>query len=229
MLQEYLSTAVTVMPFLLKGFLETLKVSFVAIIAGSALGFVIGVLRSYRIRVLHQLLGLYIHVLRGTPFLVQLYVFYFVLPSSGVVWLEWDSDTAAFVSLSVYTSSYVAEIVMGAIQAVPRGQTEGAMTLGLKPLQILRLVVLPQAMRLIVQPMSGVYVMLIKSTAILSVVGITELTRQGEVFMITYPSKSLFIYALIALIYFIYCYPLLRLANWVEKRVAGSLAPASLA
>jgi len=229
MLQEYYATAVTVMPFLLKGFLETLKVSFLAIVAGSALGFVIGVLRSYRIRGLHQLLGLYIHVLRGTPFLVQLYVFYFVLPSSGLAWLEWDSDTAAFVSLSVYTSSYVAEIVMGAILAVPRGQTEGAMTLGLRPLQTLRLVVLPQALRLIVQPMSGVYVMLIKSTAILSVVGITELTRQGEVFMITYPSKSLFIYALIALIYFIYCYPLLRLANWVEKRVTGSLAPASLA
>lgn len=229
MFQEYLSTAVTVMPFLLQGFLETLKVSFVAIIAGSFLGFLIGVVRSYRIRVVHQLLGLYIHILRGTPFLVQLYVFYFVLPSSGLDWLEWDSGTAAFVSLSVYTSSYVAEIVTGAIQAVPRGQTEGAMTLGLRPLQILRLVILPQAMRLIVQPMSGVYVMLIKSTAILSVIGITELTRQGEVFMITFPSKSLFIYALIALIYFIYCYPLLRLANWVEKRVAGSLAPTSLA
>ncbi|WP_329957647.1 amino acid ABC transporter permease [Bordetella petrii] len=229
MLQEYFSTAVTVMPFLLQGFLETLKVSFFAIIAGSVLGFVIGVARSYRIRGVHQVLGLYIHLLRGTPFLVQLYLFYFVLPSSGVSWLTWDSVTAAFVSLSVYTSSYVAEIVMGAILAVPRGQTEGAMTLGLRPMQILRLVVLPQAMRLIVQPMSGVYVMLIKSTAILSVVGITELTRQGEVFMITYPSKSLFIYALIALIYFLYCYPLLRLANWVEKRVAGSLAATSLA
>ncbi|MBV7486450.1 amino acid ABC transporter permease [Bordetella sp. BOR01] len=229
MLHDYWATAVTVMPFLLKGFLETLKISLLAIIAGSALGFVIGVVRSYRIRAVHQVLGLYIHILRGTPFLVQLYLCYFVLPSTGVSWLEWDSGTAAFVSLSVYTSSYVAEIVMGAIQAVPRGQTEGAMTLGLRPLQTLRLVVLPQAMRLIVQPMSGVYVMLIKSTAILSVVGITELTRQGEVFMITYPSKSLFIYALIALIYFIYCYPLLRLANWVEKRVAGSVAPASLA
>ncbi|MCC3262357.1 ABC transporter permease subunit, partial [Paenibacillus polymyxa] len=103
-----------------------------------------------------------------TPFLVQLYIFYFVLPSSGIEMLHWDSGTAACVALSVYTSCYVAEIVMGAIQAVPRGQTEGAMTLGLRPLQILWLVILPQAMRLIVQPMSGVYVMLIKSTAILS-------------------------------------------------------------
>ncbi|RBL86254.1 amino acid ABC transporter permease [Streptomyces cavourensis] len=228
MLDSYLSTAGVVLPFLLKGFWETLKISFVAIIAGSLLGFVIGVIRSYRIRGVHQVLGLYIHVLRGTPFLVQLYIFYFVLPSSGIELLHWDSGTAAFVSLSVYTSCYVAEIVMGAIQSVPRGQTEGAMTLGLRPLQILRLVVLPQAMRLIVQPMSGVYVMLIKSTAILSVVGITELTRQGEVFIITFPAKSLFIYGMIAAIYFIYCYPLLRLANWLEKRLTGGLQGAGL-
>src|SRR3546814_19195410 len=65
MLNEYWSTAVTVMPFLLKGFLETLKISFLAIIAGSTLGFLIGVIRSYRIRVVHQLLGLYIHMLRS--------------------------------------------------------------------------------------------------------------------------------------------------------------------
>ncbi|MCH1999583.1 ABC transporter permease subunit, partial [Achromobacter xylosoxidans] len=152
MLDSYLSTAGVVLPFLLKGFWETLKISFVAIIAGSLLGFVIGVIRSYRVRGLHQLLGLYIHVLRGTPFLVQLYIFYFVLPGTGIALLHWDSATAAFVSLSVYTSCYVAEIVSGAIRAVPRGQTEGAMTLGLRPLQILRLVILPQAMRLIVQP-----------------------------------------------------------------------------
>ena len=225
MLESYLSTAGVVLPFLLKGFWETLKISFFAIIAGSLLGFVIGVVRSYRIRGLHQLLGLYIHVLRGTPFLVQLYIFYFVLPSSGIAWLHWDSATAAFVSLSVYV------LLRGRDHpGRHRGraaQTEGAMTLGLKPLQILRLVILPQALRLIVQPMSGVYVMLIKSTAILSVVGITELTRQGEVFIITFPAKSLFIYAMIAAIYFLYCYPL-RLANWLEKRLAGGLQGASL-
>ena len=65
----------------------------------------------------------HLHVLRGTPFLVQLYIFYFVLPSTGIELLHWESGTAAFVSLSVYTSCYVAEIVSGAIRAVPRGQT----------------------------------------------------------------------------------------------------------
>ena len=225
MLESYLSTAGVVLPFLLKGFWETLKISFFAIIAGSLLGFVIGVVRSYRIRGLHQLLGLYIHVLRGTPFLVQLYIFYFVLPSSGIAWLHWDSATAAFVSLSVYV------LLRGRDhpgrhrgRARPdRGRHDAGPETLANP-----------AAR---DPAAGVaadraahervYVMLIKSTAILSVVGITELTRQGEVFIITFPAKSLFIYAMIAAIYFLCCYPLL-LANWLEKRLAGGLQGASL-
>ena len=78
------------------------------------------------------MLGLYIHVLRGTPFLVQLYIFYFVLPSSGIAWLHWDSATAAFVSLSVSRPATWPRS-SGAPSRPCRGQTEGAMTLGLKP------------------------------------------------------------------------------------------------
>lgn len=217
----YYDVTRTVMPFLLRGFAETLRISFVAIIAGSMLGFIIGVLRTRRLPVINQLLGLYIHFLRGTPFLVQLYLFYFVLPNTGVAWLSWDSQTAAFISLAVYTSSYVAEIVTGAIRSVPRDQWEGAAAIALNRLQTLRLVILPQALRLIVQPMSNVYVILIKSTAIVSVVGISELTRQGEQLIITFPNHLLFIYSLIAGIYFLYCYPVLRFARWLENRVGG--------
>lgn len=217
----YLDVTRTVMPFLMRGFLETLRISFFAIIAGSVLGFAIGLLRAGRLRLINALLGLYIHFLRGTPFLVQLYLFYFVLPNTGVAWLSWDSQTAAFVTLAVYTSSYVAEIVTGAIKSVPRDQWEGAAAIALSRTQTMRLIILPQALRLIVQPMSGVYVILIKSTAIVSVVGISELTRQGEQLIITYPHHLLYIYGLIALIYFIYCYPVLRFARWLETRIGG--------
>lgn len=217
----YFDVTRTVMPFLMRGFVETLRISFAAIIAGSLLGFVIGVLRTRRLPLINMILGLYIHFLRGTPFLVQLYLFYFVLPSTGVAWLSWDSQMAAFISLTVYTSSYVAEIVTGAIRSVPRDQWEAAAAIALNRIQTLRLVILPQALRLIVQPMSGVYVILIKSTAIVSVVGISELTRQGEQLIITFPNHLLFIYGLIAVIYFMYCYPVLRFARWLEKRVGG--------
>ncbi|WP_414475247.1 amino acid ABC transporter permease [Microvirga sp. M2] len=222
MFERYWSITSSLLPFLWKGFLETLYVSLVAIVAGSLIGALIGLVRSQRVPILTGLFGLYIHVLRGTPFLVQLYVFYFVLPNTGLSWLSWDSRTAAFVSLSVYTSSYVAEIVKGAIEAVPRGQSEAATALGMNRLQRLWYVVIPQALKLTVPPMSGVYVMIIKSTAILSVVGISELTRQGEVSILRFPRDVLFIYGLIAFIYFLYCYPVLRFARWAERRVGAA-------
>ncbi|GEO15479.1 amino acid ABC transporter permease [Microvirga aerophila] len=222
MLERYWSITSSLLPFLWQGFLETLYVSLVAIIAGSLIGALIGLVRSQRVPVLTSIFGLYIHILRGTPFLVQLYVFYFVLPNTGISWLSWDSRTAAFVALSVYTSSYVAEIVKGAVEAVPRGQSEAATALGMTRLQRLWYVIIPQALKLTVPPMSGVYVMIIKSTAILSVVGISELTRQGEVSILRFPRDVLFIYGLIAFIYFLYCYPVLRFARWAERRVGAA-------
>jgi polar amino acid transport system permease protein len=222
MLERYWSITSSLLPFLWQGFLETLYVSLVAIIAGSLIGALIGLVRSQRVPVLTGIFGLYIHILRGTPFLVQLYVFYFVLPNTGISWLSWDSRTAAFVALSVYTSGYVAESVKGAVEAVPRGQSEAATALGMTRLQRLWYVIIPQALKLTVPPMSGVYVMIIKSTAILSVVGISELTRQGEVSILRFPRDVLFIYGLIAFIYFLYCYPVLRFARWAERRVGAA-------
>lgn len=222
MIERYWSITTALFPFLWKGFVETLYISLVAIVAGSLIGFLIGIVRSQRVPVLSGVFGLYIHALRGTPFLVQLYLFYFVLPNTGISWLSWDSVTAAFVALSVYTSSYVAEIVKAAIEAVPRGQSEAATALGMTRLERLWYVVLPQALKLTVPPMSGVYVMIIKSTAILSVIGISELTRQGEISILRFPRDVLFIYGLIAAMYFVYCYPVLRFARWAERRVGGA-------
>mgnify|MGYP006282344453 CR=1 FL=1 len=211
----------SIMPFLLQGLWTTIKVSVFAILAGSLLGGVLGTLRSFGLPVLTQVIGTYLHLFRGSPFLIQLYVFYFVFPETGIAWLEFDSWTASLVALSLYTGCYVTEIVNAAILSVPRGQEEAARSLGMNRLQAMRHVVLPQALRLTIPPMSGVYVIIIKSTAILSVVGISELTRQGEVSILRFPSDILFIYALVALLYFAFCYPVLRFTDWAEKRVGG--------
>ena len=221
-MERYLLIAQSLAPFLWKGFIETVTVSLVGILAGSLIGFLVGVVRSQRVPILTPLFGLYIHLLRGTPFLVQLYLFYFVLPNTGVEWLKWESRTAAFVALSIYTSSYVAEIVTSAIEAVPRGQSEAATALGMTRIERLWHVVLPQAVKLTIPSMSGVYVMIIKSTAILSVIGISELTRQGELAILRFPRDILFIYGLIAAVYFAYCYPVLRFARWAEQRIGAA-------
>jgi len=214
--------AINLMPFLMQGLLMTFKVSILAIICGSALGFILGLIRTLGYRTPTAAIGLYLHIFRGTPYLVQLYIIYFVLPSLGIALLNFDSFTAAIVSLSLYTSSYVTEITTASIYAVPRGQEEAARSCGMSKAEALIHVVLPQSLKMMIPPMASVYVVIIKSTAILSIIGISELTRQGEVAILRLPGDIMFVYGLIACMYFIYCYPVLRFAKWAEG-VFGSI------
>ena len=206
------------MPFLVEGLWMTFKISIITIFSGSLLGVSIGLLRTLGIRPLSAALGLYIHALRGTPFLVHLYVVYFVLPATGLPWLQLEAFPAAVIALSLYTSTYVAEIVRAAIQAVPAGQSEAARSVGMTAMECMWYVVLPQAVKLMIPPMGGVYVIIIKGTSIVSVVGISELVRAGEHAAQRHPSQLLAIYGVVALMYFVYCYPVLRIARWAESR-----------
>lgn len=221
MFTDELQVIQSVIPFLLHGLWQTFKISIIGLVTGSLIGGLLGTLRSLRLPAVTGGIGLYIHIFRGSPFLVQLYVFYYVFPEFGVALLQFDSFTAAVVTLSLYTGSYVTEIVNSSILAVPGGQDQAARSLGMSKLQSLRHVVLPQALRMTIPPMSGVYVIIIKSTAILSVVGITELARQGEISIHRFPGDVLLIYACVALLYFAYCYPVLRFTDWAEKRIGG--------
>ncbi len=205
-------------PFLLKGLWMTFQISIIAIFLGSILGFCLGVAKTLGYFIVDKLINGYLHILRGSPYLVQLYIIFFVFPSMGISWLSFDGYTAAIVSLSLYTSSYVTEIVASAIFAVPSGQKEAARSVGMSLGQTYRNVLIPQALKLTIPPMASVYVIVIKSTAVLSVIGVAELTRQGEVAIMRMPGDIMFIYALIAAFYFIYCYPVLRFSKWAEGR-----------
>lgn len=205
-------------PFLLQGLWTTFQISIVSIGIGSLIGFTLGVAKTLDYSVLNKFINVYLHILRGSPYLVQLYIIYFVVPSLGISWLSFDSFTAAIVSLSLYTSSYVTEIVASAISAVPGGQSEAARSVGMTKRQAYQHVVIPQAIKLTIPPMASVYVIVIKSTAVLSVIGIAELTRQGEVAIMRMPGDIMFIYSLIAVCYFVYCYPVLRFSKWAEGR-----------
>ncbi len=211
----------SVMPFLVEGLWMTFKISIVTIVIGSMLGFVVGVVRAERVPVLSLVFGGYIHLLRGTPFLVHLYVVYFMLPETGISWLQLEAMPAAIIALSLYTSTYVAEIVRAAIEAVPRGQAEAGRSVGMTALQCFWYVVLPQALKLMIPPVGGIYVIIIKGTSIVSVIGIAELVRAGEHATQRHPRDLLLIYGLVALMYFIYCYPVLRIAKWAEGKLGS--------
>ncbi len=214
-----------IMPFLLEGLWMTFKISLITILCGSALGFVVGILRMVGGWAISTTLGLYIHALRGTPFLVHLYIIYFVLPTTGISWLQLEAFPAAVIALSLYTSTYVAEIVRSAIQAVPRGQSEAARSVGMTALQCMWHVILPQAVKMMIPPMGGVYVIIIKGTSIVSVIGIAELVRAGEHATQRHPRELMLIYSMTALLYFVYCYPVLRFARWAETKFGSVRLP----
>ena len=206
------------MPFLLEGLWMTFKISLITILCGSLLGFIVGMLRTVGGWLVSFTLGIYIHALRGTPFLIHLYLIYFVLPSTGISWLQLEAFPAAVIALSLYTSTYVAEIVRAAIEAVPKGQSEAARSTGMTALQNMRYVVLPQALKMMIPPMGGIYVIIIKGTSIVSVIGIAELVRAGEHATQRHPRELMLIYGMTALMYFAYCYPVLRIARWAETK-----------
>jgi len=209
------------LPFLFAGLWMTIKISLVTILCGSLLGFFIGMLRKVGGKLISITLGIYVHALRGTPFLVHLYVIYFMLPTTGISWLQLEAFSAAVIALSLYTSTYVAEIVRGAVDAVPAGQSEAARSTGMTGIQTMWYVVLPQALKLMIPPMGGIYVIIIKGTSIVSVIGIAELVRAGEHATLRHPKELMLIYGMTALMYFAYCYPVLRLARWAETKYGG--------
>lgn len=211
------------MPALLSGFVQTLKLAFMGILWGSLLGTGLGVLRGQYVKFATPLIGGYLHALRGTPFLVQLYIIYFLLPNTGWKIFQFDSWTAAIIGLGVYTSSYVTEIVSGAIRSIPRGQWEAAFALGFDRIRTLRLIILPQTLGLILPSLGGVYVALIKATSIVSVVGIVELLRQAEIQIVRFPSEIIYIYALAGALYFCFCFPVLMVVDRLERRATRGL------
>lgn len=213
----YFQQLIDSLPFFLKGLWMTIMVSGISLVLGTILGFFAGILRSGRIRFVRMVLQVYVDVMRGTPYLVQLFIVFFILPEWG---LQLEAFSAAILSLTLYGGAYICEIVAGGIEAVPPGQTEAAAAIGLTPVQRMRYVVLPQAMRTILPPLVGQYVLLIKDSSIVSVIGLTDVTRVGWLTVQRVP-EGLMVFGLVGICYFAVCYPLIRLSNWFELWIGG--------
>ncbi len=213
---HYFDNLLASFPFFIKGLGMTMLVSLFGLIGGTVLGFVAGIARSTGGRWLRRLIGLYVDLMRGTPFLVQVFIVFFIMPEWGI---HLDAFAAAVLSLIIYGAAYICEIVAGGIQAIPPGQIEAAMASGFGWMQRLRLIVLPQAMRPILPPLVGQYVLMIKDSSVVSVIGITDVTRVGWLTVQRIP-EGLMVFGLVGLLYFSICYPLIRLSNWCEARLA---------
>ncbi len=216
----YFSELVHSLPFFLKGLWMTVAVSGLSLIAGTIIGFTTGILRATGNKFLKFIIGAWVDLIRGTPFLVQIFIIFFILPGIGI---ELEAFPAAVIALSNLAASFICEIVAGGILAVPSGQREAATASGLSGYQQLRYIVLPQAMRTILPPLVGQYVLLVKDSSVVSAIGVVDLTRVGWLTVQRVP-EGLMVFGLVGILYFAVCYPLINLSSFLEKRmtVAGT-------
>jgi len=213
----YLQRLVEIFPFFLKGLWMTVAVSSLSLTFGTILGFLLGMMRASNKKILTWPIGAFVAVIRGTPLLIQIFIVFFILPEWGI---QLEAFPAAVLALTILGAAFICEIVAGGIKAVDKGQWEAAASSGLNVFQQLRLVIVPQALKTILPPLVGQYVLLIKDSSVVSVIGITELTRVGLLTVVRIP-EGLMVFGLVGILYFAISYPLIRLSNRLEKKLAG--------
>lgn len=206
-------------PLLLKGLGMTVSLSLISLLIGGVVGLLFGIIRAGRSRWLSLVVGLYIDLFRGTPFLVQVFICFFILPSVGI---ELSAFSAGVLALSNLSACFIGEIVASGIKAVPRGQSEAALSSGFRYSQLLRLVILPQALRIVRPSLVGQFILLVKDSSVISAIGIMDLTRSGWMIVQNIPN-GLLIFGVVGVGYFIICYPMIFLARRMERRNQSSM------
>ena len=153
-------------------------------------------------------------VLRGTPLMLQLFVIFYVFPNAG---LRLDALTAGVLGLAINYSAYEAEIYRAGLQAVPTGQMEAALALGMSRRLALRRIVLPQAVRIVLPAVTNDFIALFKDTSVCSVITVVELTKRYNIAAMTHPRDVLPLAAMAALLYLAMSYPLSLLSARLER------------
>ena len=200
---------------LFAGFVGTVVLSIATIVTGTILGLLVAVLRTARIRGLGMPLRIYLEVFRGSPLLVQMLFIYFGAAYLGLRFV--DTFTAALIALTLYEGALISEIFRAGIEAVPKGQREASRSLGLSRVQIERYVILPQTVTIVLPPLVGQYIGLVKDTALAAAIGYFELVREGQA-IIDRIGMPIEVFAVVSVIYFVICYPMSLFARRLELR-----------
>jgi polar amino acid transport system permease protein len=175
----HFDVVINALPFLVKGFGLTLLVSVMGTVVGTVIGVAICAIRWTRISALEKMAALYISYFRGVPLLVQLLVFYNFLPYAGI---DLSPIAAAICALGMVGGAYMAELLRGALAAIPKGQVEAGVALGFSSASIGRRLLLPQMLRLATPAMTNELILLVKASSLVSVVGLAEVTRVSQTF-----------------------------------------------
>ncbi|MBT9607380.1 amino acid ABC transporter permease [Microbacterium sp.] len=207
-------------PMVLAGLRGTIPLSLASFAIGLVIALGMALLRLSRNIVLRGIARFYISVIRGTPLLVQLFVIFYGLPAIGVVI---DPFPAAVIAFSLNVGGYAAEVIRAAILSVPRGQWEAAHVVGLSPVKTLTRIILPQAARVSVPPLSNTFISLVKDSSLASLILVTELFRQAQnIAAFSYEFMAVYLEA--ALIYWLFCLVLSAGQGVLERRLDRHVA-----
>ena len=205
--------------YLITGVTNTLILTMIAVLMGSILGALVALLKMSRFRVIRFFASVYIEIIRGTPILLQIYVFYFVLPSVFPL-LNFSSFVWVAISLCINSAAYVSEVIRSGIQAVDKGQTEAARSLGLNKTQTMIKIILPQAIRNILPAMGNEFIMILKETSLASTFFIGDLMTSHKI-VVGAEYLVLESLTIVGAIYFCMTFPLSKLVGWFEKKMAS--------
>ncbi|MGL6371813.1 amino acid ABC transporter permease [Aeromonas hydrophila] len=203
-------------PLLSAGLIFTVPLTLITFVLGIVLGLSVALARLYGPAPLVMLVRFYVWLIRGTPLLVQLFLIFYGLPSAGIVL---DAFTAAVIGFTLNIGAYSSEIIRATLAAIPKGQWEAAYSIGMNWPQVMWRVILPQAARIAVPPLSNTFISLVKDTSLAAAVTVPELFQAAQrLASVTY--EPLILYVETALIYLLFSSVLSTLQDRLEQRLA---------
>ena len=202
-------------PMLLKGASITIKLTAFTLPFAMVLGLISCLLGMTKY--LKFISTFYLNVIRGTPILVQVFFVYFgVTQFFGI---RMPAETAGIITLSLNAGAYLSEIFRSGIQAINKGQMEAARSLGLPYHTAMSKIILPQAMRIVIPSVVNQFIITLKDTSIISIIGLAELTQQGKL-IVARTYKSFYVWIMVGVLYFVIIYILTLISRYVERRVS---------
>lgn len=210
------SVIVGALPALLKGARLTVLITVAGLVGGTLLGILFGLMRAYGNNLVSSIGFAYVGLVRGTPIVVQVMFIYFALP--GLIGVRVDPMTAAIVSIIINSGAYIAEIVRGAFLSVPKGLSEAGLAMGLPRWRVLSFVVGPVAFRRMTPALGNQFIVSLKDTSLFIVIGVGELTRQGQEIMAS-NFRAIEIWSAVAVIYLLLIGVLTLGQRTIERRM----------
>lgn len=211
-----MDTAIDISAVLLRGIKVTLIVLIFSIIFSTIIALVAGLSRSSSSLLVNKFTGFYVEIFRGTSLIVQLFWFSYALP--GLFNIHLGSDIwAGVLAISLNYGAYMSEIVRGAINSVPEGQTEASVALNMSKFQRMRLIILPQAIRMMLPEYGNYLIQILKATSLVSLIGLTDILYYGNIYRSTHLSEAPIVYVIVLLFYFVLALPLIFFTRRMEK------------